>query len=132
MNTCEAYQEMISAYIDNELADADTSKLFYHLGECRECRTTLNDMLQLRTALFEVEQSSVKNATPSLWKRRLSVSYPIAAVIVMFMLISMATFFLQIFFRQDISQPARVEYVSSTPLPTVFVIETVQDQTKIQ
>ncbi|MEW5797936.1 MAG: zf-HC2 domain-containing protein [Bacteroidota bacterium] len=131
MNTCNEYQEQISAYIDNELADAETSKLFYHLGECAECRGTMQSMLQLRSALFEIDQpKDNKNDGSSLWKRRISISYPIAALFAFFVMMSAIAFVQQTFFREEHVQPIRMEYISSQPLPTVYVIE--QSNNRVQ
>lgn len=132
MKKCDEYQEKISAYIDNELANAETAKLFYHLGECEECRNMLTSMLQLRSALFEIDQSKEKrNENVSLWKRRVSISYPIAALFAFFVIVSAITFVQQVFLLEEFEQPVRVEYISSTPLPTVYVIEPTKEHTHI-
>ncbi len=132
MIACNEYQEQISAYIDNELADAETVKLFRHLGECAECRSMMHSMMQLRSALFESDQpKDKKNEDASLWKKRISISYPIAALFAFFVMVSTITFIQQTFFREEHVQPVRVEYISSKPLPTVYVIEPTKEQTHI-
>lgn len=121
MRTCDEYQEMISAYIDNELADADTSKLFFHLGECAECREMMKSMLQLRSALHETELIERKKSEyVSIWKKKFAVSYPVAAVIALMMLIS------SLLYVQKLSQPPTIvektqtEYVYMTSFPPVY------------
>lgn len=132
MKKCDEYQEQISAYIDNELADGETAKLFFHLGECGGCRNMLQSMLHLRAALFEMDRpKGKKNDGASLWKRRLSVSYPIAALFAFFVLVSAITFIQRTFFREEQTQPVRVEYISSQPLPTVYVIEPSDSQMRL-
>lgn len=132
MKTCDEYQEMISTYIDVELTDTETSKLFYHLGECEACRTMMKSMFQLRSALFEIDQPKGKrNESVSLWKRRVSISFPIAALFAFFVITSAITFVQQVFFRKEFERPVRVEYISSKPLPTVYVIEPSKVQTHI-
>ncbi|MDD8018593.1 MAG: zf-HC2 domain-containing protein [Bacteroidota bacterium] len=123
MKKCDEYQEMVSAYIDNELADNETSKLFYHLGECAECRSLMKSMMQLRTALREAEFGVPKQAErKSFWKKSFSISYPIAALIACMMLVS------SLFFIQRISQPPAIvekiqtEYVYMTSYPTVYAV----------
>lgn len=131
MKKCEEYQEKISAYIDNELADAETAKLFYHLGECTECRDMLKSMLQLRTALHEVEfPAEVQPDHKSIWKRTFVISYPVAAALALLMLMS------GFFFVQKITQPPRViektqtEYVYMTSFPPVYA--TINSSTDIK
>ena len=114
MKTCEEYQELVSAYSDDELNDAEISELFFHLGECADCRAFMKSVLQLRSTLQEatVPVSITTKAMPSsLWKRKLSVSYSVAAAILLMMLLSGALFFQKMMQQPKVVEKTQTEYV---------------------
>ena len=45
------FQEQISQFIDNELAEHDAPDLFAHLSACKVCREFLKESLQLRSRM---------------------------------------------------------------------------------
>ena len=51
MNTCERYEEALSAYIDGALSDTAGAELFAHLGACASCRRSFAAMSLIRTRL---------------------------------------------------------------------------------
>jgi len=121
MKKCEEYQEMLSTYIDEELNDQETSKLFFHLGECLECRAMMKSMLLLRSTLREAENSiHTEKEKNSFWKKRFTISYPIAAVVAMIMLVSTFIFFQKITQPPTIVEKTQTEYVYMTSLPPVY------------
>ena len=123
MKKCEEFQEMVSAYVDGELADAETSKLFFHLGECKECRTFMKSVLQLRTALRENElpiQTQSSSAKISVWKRKLAVSYPVAAVMALTILVFGFFFLQQVSQQPVIVEKVQTEYVYMISFPAVY------------
>jgi anti-sigma factor RsiW len=101
--TCETYEVQISAMIDHELKDEETGFLFAHLSTCRNCRQSLQSVLDLRSDLGEEVSpmapkeldEKVLTALPSakhqaadrkpihghIWKRSISVPMPVAATI---------------------------------------------------
>jgi anti-sigma factor RsiW len=120
MKQCHEWEEVISAYLDGESSDAEMRSLFHHLGTCGSCRRTMSAMLQLRSSLIAAER-----LIPAESKRRgrLSLSYSAAAVLV-FVLFTAASLVAGFIVRSD--QPVDVTpaaYVSTRPLPAVFVIE---------
>ncbi len=125
MKKCDEYQELISAYVDGESSDAESSDLFFHLGECLHCRTFMTSVLQLQSVLRENELPVMREPGPtvtSLWKRRFAVSYPVAATVALFMLLT--SFLLSSRMMQppvDIKN-TRVEYVYLTSFPPVVVV----------
>lgn len=55
MKHCEKYIELISAYVDGELSEAEVSELEAHLVSCEDCRRTLEFYRELST----LEQESM-------------------------------------------------------------------------
>jgi len=60
VNRCKNFQEMISAYLDNELDHASLAALNTHLLSCENCRNTLVELNQIQdsTKLLCVEPPS--------------------------------------------------------------------------
>ncbi len=119
MKTCDEYQEMMSAYIDQELNDNETSQLFYHLSECLECREFMKSLLTLHSAFRDSDASQSKKPT-SLWERKLSLSFPAAAVITFAMLLSGILFFEKMNQPPKVVQKIQTEYVYMTSFPPVY------------
>lgn len=125
MKKCDEYQEFISAYVDGETSDHETSTLFFHLGECSNCRAFMRSVLQLQSVLRENElpvKLETRRMTTSMWKRRLVVSYPIAAAVALLILLS--SFLLS---SRMIQPPVNIkntqtEYVYMTSFPPVVVV----------
>ncbi len=51
VRSCEEYEELISAAIDDELSEQDREKLEEHLTGCRGCRALYSDLLALHALL---------------------------------------------------------------------------------
>lgn len=125
MKKCDDYQELISAYIDGETHDREISELFFHLGDCSECRLFMRSVLRLQS-IFREDELPVTVAThpktTSIWKRRFVVSYPIAAALALLMLLS------SIILISRVAQPpvnikhTQTEYVYLTSFPPVYII----------
>lgn len=62
MNSCEAYQEHLSAYVDGELNDAEISKIKAHLEGCAECLALHELFLEIKSET----QNSAESAPPEL------------------------------------------------------------------
>ena len=125
MKKCDEVQERISAYIDGESSDPETSALFFHLGECPHCREFLKSVLQLQSVLRENELSVKIEAHPmttSLWKRRFVVSYPIAAAVALIMLVSSFLLSSRMIQPPVTIKNTQTEYVYLTSFPPVVVV----------
>ena len=125
MKKCDEVQEQISAYIDGETGSAETSAMFFHLGECPECRAFLKSVIQLQSVLHENElpaRIETRPAPAALWKRRFAVSYPVAAAVAVFMLLS--SFFMSSrLLRPPVTiKSTQTEYVYLTSFPPVVVV----------
>ena len=129
MKSCEEYQEMISAYVDDELSKRDVSRMFYHLGECAECRDLVRSLMKLRSAIRETamlhEESAV--APAKFWRRKFSVSYAVAAVLAFVMMVSGV-----LLFQRPAAPPRVTEYVYLTPFPAVYAIDNTSQHTRPQ
>ena len=124
MKSCEEHQEIISAYSDNELNDKETSELFFHLGECRECRTFMKSVFQLRSMLQEValpKSIPSKSIQSPVWKRKITIPYSVAAAIVFFMLVSSVIFFQKVTQPPKVVEKTETEYVYMASYPTVYI-----------
>ena len=53
--TCKETQELISAYLDRQLAPADLSEVRLHLEVCAACRAEERSVLELKEALRTVK-----------------------------------------------------------------------------
>ena len=129
MKSCEEYQEMISAYVDDELSKRDVSRMFTHLGECAECKDFMRSLLKLRSAIRETatlhEESAV--APAKFWRRKFSISYAVAAVLAFVLLVSGG-----LLFERSSHQPRVTEYVYLTPYPAVYAIDNTSQHTRPQ
>ena len=124
MKKCDDYQELISAYLDGETSDHETANLFFHLGECSNCRAFMRSVLQLQSVLRENElpaKVQKRPMTTTLWKRSFVVSYPIAAVIALLMLLSSFLVSSRMIQRTRIIRDTQTEYVYLTSFPPVIV-----------
>jgi len=110
--TCEEHQEQISELIDNELEEQQSPALFSHLSTCEECRRFLHTTLRFRAGLQEEAlplaptrlDQKVLGTTPAvkryvldrtarrsiLWKRRVSLPLPAAALIMVLLMVIVA------------------------------------------
>lgn len=121
MKKCEDFQEMISSYIDDELSDYESSKIFSHLSECQECRTTLTLMMRLHSSLLEGEYAYPKKQLREMfWRRKFAITYPVAAIIVMTIFMSTILFYLKITQPPTIVEKLQTEYVYMTAFPPVY------------
>jgi predicted anti-sigma-YlaC factor YlaD len=57
--TCKETQELISAYLDRQLAPADISEVRLHLTTCAACRAEEHAVLQLKETLRTVKMPSI-------------------------------------------------------------------------
>lgn len=141
--TCEMYEEQISALIDHELKDEETEVLFAHLSTCRSCRRSLQSVLDLRSNLGEQappmapkeldekvltrmvaaqRAKTDRKAIPGfLWQGRISAPLPIAAGVVLLLMIG--SFLLSNLWSGSTQQSAKVDpqVVYLTVLPTMEV-----------
>ena len=60
--SCESIQEMISAFLDGELAPSQDDEMFTHLRECRTCRGFVRSAVQLRNSLHAAGSPAVPDS----------------------------------------------------------------------
>ena len=53
MNTCEGYEELISAFIDGMLSDRDRIALMEHMAHCSACQNYFNDQIEIHDAVMD-------------------------------------------------------------------------------
>lgn len=136
--TCLETQEQISRYFDNELGDQEASAMFLHAGTCAQCREFFSDLIRLRDGLVNEKEtqsvpaplwsasgkrvsSSIPSAPPRAgWmrSRRVSLSFPIAAVLALFLIVASAVVTFSTI--EGGRQPAPKEVILMS-LPTVEV-----------
>ena len=71
-------EAQLSGYLDGELTQAESQKVRLHLEECLQCRTLLEDLLQMReaamttpfSAAVDEEWRETPRAAGSRWLRR--------------------------------------------------------------
>ena len=90
MHSCDKYQQMISASLDETLATDKHAELDQHMATCAECRAFLQSSLNARAVLSALPFQSPTGAPPTLsrqswWKRSVSVPLPLAAAVIIIM-----------------------------------------------
>jgi len=135
--TCDAYQEQVSAMIDNELGDEESCVLFAHLSSCPACRGSLRTSLALRSdfnaqaplmAPAELDDKVLNRVRSAnkflgdrkpvpmrLWKGRVSVPLPVLTMLTLLLILSSITLY------SVGTKPPQVQTVYVTTLPVVEV-----------
>ena len=72
----QAIQRMLSAYLDDELTQADAQRVHVHLEDCEECRTALREMREIQRLTGEIEFRDPPEAALEALEQRLSVRGP--------------------------------------------------------
>lgn len=52
---CKYYEELLSAYMDDEVTEAEKKDIEYHLAHCNTCKKSFELMLYLRNAIKNPE-----------------------------------------------------------------------------
>jgi anti-sigma factor RsiW len=133
MNTCERYEEAMSAYIDGELDDATGADLFAHLGTCTTCRQSFTAMSAIRTRFAAAPAPEVPerldrrihrlHAAPAarvsrlrtVWTQRFTIPAPAFALA---LLIASVTILASVLWLRTTPAPAgeqQVMYIMSMP-----------------
>lgn len=71
-------ETLLSGYVDSELTQSDSQKVRLHLEECQQCRTLMEDLLEMREAALTTpfpippdgEWQEGPRAAGSRWLRR--------------------------------------------------------------
>jgi anti-sigma factor RsiW len=137
VKTCEQYEELVSAYADGEANDEETAELFFHLGTCAACRTFLKSVLRLDSFMQLNEQPGKKQSPTAsaparaqvmplyrvpIWKRKLTISYSVAAAIIIMMLASASVAIVQSTQAPTVINSTSKEYVYVTAMDVVPII----------
>ena len=149
---CEEYQERISQSVDDELDEALSSELFFHLSSCGECKIFFRRVMQLRQAMLNatplaVPPSLVPRVHPiaskmkfpistdrlpiaQFWRKRISLS--LSAALVLMVIISAVTVAVSspFFFTPSLGVKKAQETVYVLQLPQVEVKEYDPNQTR--
>ena len=59
MKHCEEFEALLDLYVDGELAAEDMVRVQTHLDQCPECQAYVDDLLAIRAAFPEVEDTIV-------------------------------------------------------------------------
>jgi anti-sigma factor RsiW len=78
------FEEEVSALFDGELAGDEAARVEAHVTTCASCRALLDDLHAIRGTLAPLQPI----ATRSVWRRRVSVSLPLAAAIAIVLLLA--------------------------------------------
>lgn len=136
--TCMETQERLSRFIDDELSGHERPPMFDHLASCPTCQEFLSDALRLRSGIGEEKEiASIPAPTggqaradvtspgffsisrsPWMRSRRISLSFPIAAVLVLFLIAASAVVTISTVEEGSETAPKEVILIS---LPTVEV-----------
>ena len=72
----EQIQRMLSAFLDDELTQADSQRLRLHLEDCRECRGALDEMKRLQQLTSEMKFRNPPEGPMEALEQRVSVQAP--------------------------------------------------------
>jgi len=132
----EQFQELVSLYLDEGLADAQSARMFVHLGVCSECRNFMRSSMRVRSyyqqqELEEIPSSLNRRVAASvgmmptsslrphflmpLWTTRLSIPVPVAASILFLILVGSLLFSPILFHELKPYGDKRIEIVSHIP-----------------
>jgi anti-sigma factor RsiW len=128
----------MSALMDNELSDQEAKSLFGHLNSCEECREAFRSAQELRSNLKEqlppIAPAELDEKVMSLiphprtyvgdrkavrivvWRRRISLPLPVAAVLALLLIIGSAA----ISFKVIDSQKNQTIYITTLPAVDVY------------
>ena len=76
MSTHEQVQQMLSAFLDEELTQAESQRVRIHLEECEQCRRTFAQLESLRRATSDLEFTAPPEEKIDELQERLSVQTP--------------------------------------------------------
>lgn len=128
-------QEQISRFVDDELVKEEQPAMFSHMVSCTECQEFLQDALRLRSGLNHEKGEAPIPAAPgsqnseslfpaffsfsrSRWipSRRVSLSFPVAAVLALFLMAASAVVTLSTTGGADKKAPNEVILISLPPV----------------
>jgi hypothetical protein len=95
---CE-FSEKVSAFIDEELSEAESNQIKKHISECADCQNLEKDFLFFRrqikqSATEEFEQTqAIYGERKSLLKRNISLPAPVFSILIL-VLLSLSVWFL--------------------------------------
>ncbi len=72
----EEVRQMLSAYLDGELTQADSQKVRVHLSRCEECRRTHEELARLQEMTRSLEFAQPPEARMKELEKSLSVQAP--------------------------------------------------------
>ena len=75
----EQVQKMLSAYLDNELTQADAQRVRIHLEDCEDCRSAFRQLQQLRRLTADMTFVDPQEDKMNELQQRLSVRAPLRA-----------------------------------------------------
>lgn len=103
MKSCAQYAALLDAYVDGELSAADLTAVQAHLHQCPDCQRYVDEILAIRAALPDVEETvvpegfaegvrkAIEAASPASGKKRRGwkkVLAPLAACIALAVLVA--------------------------------------------
>lgn len=133
MNTCEQYEETMSAYIDGQADDAAGAELFAHMGTCPACRQTFAAMGSIRPRLAAAATPEVPlrldrrirrlHAAPAarvsrlreIWTRRLTIPAPAFALALLIISMTLLASAVWLKGRPVPAEEQQVMYIMSMP-----------------
>jgi anti-sigma factor RsiW len=136
---CIEHEEQLSALMDNELRDEEAKLLFGHLNICDACRDAFRSAQEFRLNLKEQVppmapaelDEKIMNLIPHtkryigdrkavrivVWKRRVSVPLPVAAIMALLLVLGSAA----LSYRLSETQKTQTQTIYITTLPAVEV-----------
>lgn len=133
MNTCEQYEETMSAYIDGQADDTAGAELFAHMGTCPACRQTFAAMGSIRPRLAAAATPEVPlrldrrirrlHAAPAarvsrlreIWTRRLTIPAPAFALALLIISMTLLASAVWLKGRPVPAEEQQVMYIMSMP-----------------
>ena len=94
MNSCEEFQKLISACLDEPLTTEQQNKLDEHVAQCADCRTFRESAINLRGLIrslpFQSMAHPLRRPSP-WWRRKIALPFPAIAAGVLLLIVSWLT-----------------------------------------
>ena len=72
----EQIRQMLSAFLDGELTQADSQRVRLHLEDCQECRLALDEMMKLQRLTSEMKFRNPPEEIMEALEQKVSVQAP--------------------------------------------------------
>jgi len=117
----EELQKLLSAYLDNELTQADSQRVRLHLEDCTECRARFGQMKELQGITAAMRFADPPEAKMEELEKRMSVRAP-RALGWTFLLLGLVAYviYVAVLFIKNLRPPTIEELIAGAVIAGLF------------